>query len=305
MATRMTYVNGQVVPESEASVSVYDRGFMSGFGVFERTRTFGGELFKLDEHLDRLYRSLKMTRIDPGISRAELKQATLDLVDVNRPLLGPNDDYSVGHYITKGRQGSPTVVIFCDPIPFKSYALQYRTGAHVVTPSIRQVPIQVIDPKLKTTSRMYHLLAENEAALVDPESYPLLLDLDGNVCEVTNGNFWIVDNGTIVSPPGQAMLRGVTRNAVHELAGLLEIPIRETNFQVYDVMNADEAFITVTSRCVLPVTRINGSEIGDGKPGPIVGRLTNAWAEHFGFDFLAQALSHLPSETSPSESRGS
>ena len=298
MSTRMTYVNGKITPDSQASVSVYDRGFLSGYGVFERTRTFRGELFRLDEHIDRLYRSLKMTRIDPGMSRAEMKAATLDLLAVNRPLLGPQDDYSVGHYITKGREGdpTPTVVIFCDLIPFKSYAHQYRTGAHVVTPSIRQVPIQVIDPKLKTTSRMYHLLAENEARLVDPEAYPLLLDLEGNVCEVTNGNFWIVENGTIISPPGQAMLRGVTRGAILELAGLLEVPIRETSFQLYDVMNADEAFITVTSRCVLPVTRINGSEIGDGKPGPMVARLTNAWAEHFGFDFLAQALSHLPPE---------
>jgi len=200
----------------------------------------------------------------------------------------------VGHYITKGREGgSPTVVIFCDPIPFKTYAHQYETGAHVVTPSIRQVPMQVLDPKLKTVSRMYHLLAENEARLVDPEAYTLLLDLDGNVCEVTLGNFWIVENGTIISPPGQAILRGVTRGTLLELAQVLEIPVKETNFQVYDVMNADEAFISVTSRCIMPVTRINGSPIGDGKPGPMVARLQNGWAEHFGFDFVSQALAHL------------
>src|SRR5688500_17004897 len=172
---------------------------MSGYGVFERTRTYYGKLFRLDEHLDRLYRSMKMTRIDSGLSKDEMRDATLELVEINNKLRGPEDDYSCGHYITKGTEAGPTVVIFCDPIPFKSFASEYRTGAHAVSSSIRQVPSQVIDPKLKTTSRMYHLLAENEAKLVDPKAYPLMLDLEGNVCEVTQGNFWIVENGTLIT----------------------------------------------------------------------------------------------------------
>src|SRR5437016_4226996 len=102
MSERMAYVNGKVVPESEASVSIYDQGFMSGIGVFERTRTFHGEMFRLDDHLQRLEYSLRMTRLRMSISTEELKQATLNLVGINRQLLGPNDDYSVGHYISKG-----------------------------------------------------------------------------------------------------------------------------------------------------------------------------------------------------------
>jgi branched-chain amino acid aminotransferase len=184
--------------------------------------------------------------------------------------------------------------MFCEPIPFKSFAHQYRDGAHVVTPSIRQVPTQVLDPKMKTTSRMYFHLAECEARLVDKDAYALILDLDGNVCELSPGaNFWIIKNGTVITPPGRSMLRGVTREAVFEVAHNLDIPIVERDFQTYDVIIADEAFLTVTSRCVLPITKVNGLPIGDGKPGPIVGRLQNGWSEMFGFDFLTQALAHL------------
>src|SRR4051794_38241230 len=114
VAERMTYVNGQVVPESQATVSVYDRGFMSGYGVFERTRTFKGELFRLDQHVDRLYRSLRALRIDPGFGPDEMRRATVDITEQNRALLGPNDDYFVGHYCTKGPdKGTPTTVILC------------------------------------------------------------------------------------------------------------------------------------------------------------------------------------------------
>jgi branched-chain amino acid aminotransferase len=290
----MAYVNGQVVPESQATVSIFDRGYMSGIGVFERTRTFRGKPFRLEDHLDRLEHSLKATRLGLGLSRDELKRATLDLVRRNRDLLGPNDDYSVGHYVSLGPSGRPTVIIFCEPIPFKSYARQYRDGAHVVTPSIRQVPTQVLDPKMKTTSRMYFHLAECEAKLVDPDAYALILDLDGNVCELSPGaNFWIIRDGTIITPPGRAMLRGISREALLEVAAELDIAVQEIDFQVYDVMTADEAFLTVTSRCVLPVTKVNGVAIGTGKPGPIVARLQNGWAERYEIDFVGQALSHL------------
>lgn len=294
MAERWTYVNGRVVPESLATVSVYDRGFMSGYGVFERTRTFRGELFRLDPHLTRLSRSMKAVRLDPGVSPDELRAATVDLVERNRPLLGPNDDYFVGHYVTRGPdQGSPTVVILCEPIKFKTFAHHYLRGGHAVTTTIRAIPSQVWDPKIKSTSRMHLWLAEQEAHLVDPEAYALLMSLDGNITELSSANFWIVRDGSLVTAPVQSVLAGVTRGAVMDLARHLGIPVQEQHFQVYDIVNADEAFLTTTSRCVLPLTRVNGIAIGDGKPGPMVARLQNGWAELFGVDFVAQALSHL------------
>jgi branched-chain amino acid aminotransferase len=190
--------------------------------------------------------------------------------------------------------------MFCEPINFKSFAKQYVDGAHVVTPSIRQVPTQSLDPKMKTTSRMYFHLAECEAKLVDPDAYALILDLEGNVCELSPGaNFWIVSRGVVISPKGRAILRGINRDALYEVARAEGIACKEENFQVYDVMNADEAFLTVTSRCILPITKVNGSPIGDGRPGPIVNRLQQGWIRVFNFDFLKQALAHLEPAAPP------
>src|SRR5438093_1108748 len=178
MTERMAYVNG-FVPESAASISIFDKGVQLGQGVYERTRTFqrGEKLFRLDEHLSRLQRSLRAIRVDPGMTPEQIKEVTLDLVSRNRDLLGPHDDYSVGHYITRGRPGGPpTVIMFTEPIPFRSFAREYVEGGHAVTAVTRALPTQVIDPKMKTTSRMHFWLAEQEAHLVDPNAYSLVLD---------------------------------------------------------------------------------------------------------------------------------
>jgi len=296
MPERLAYVNGWVGPESEARISIYDRGFLSGYGVFERTRTIHGELFRLDEHLARLYRSLRVTRLESAVSRDELRAVTIDLVAKNRALLGPNDDYSVGHYVTRGDEssGRPTVVVFCQLIPFKTFARQYIEGAHVVTPSTRQLDVQMVDPKLKTTSRIHQLLAEQEAKLVDPQAYALVIDRAGNVCEAFPGhNFWVVDGGAIVSPKGQTILRGITRDVLVEVAQKIGVPVKEADLHLYDVLNAQEAFLSGTSRCIVPVTRVNGIPMGDGTPGPVVRQLTKTWVDCFGLDFVQQALSHL------------
>jgi branched-chain amino acid aminotransferase len=198
--------------------------------------------------------------------------------------------------VTRGVEGSgrPTVVVFCQPIPFKTFARQYLDGAHVVTPSTRQLDSQMVDPKLKTTSRIHQHLAEQEAKLVDPQAYALVLDRAGNVCEAFPGhNFWVVDGSTVVSPRGQAILRGITRDTLVEVAQKIGVPVKEADIQLYDVVNAHEAFLSGTSRCIVPVTRVNGIPLGDGAPGPVVRELTKAWVDCFGFDFVQQALSHL------------
>lgn len=295
MTERTAYVNGEFVPESKASISIYDRGFLSGLGVFERTRTFSGAIFHLDRHIARLYRSLKAVRLDPGLTVEQMHGTTLELVEQNRELLGPDQDYFVGHYVTRGSDtaGRATVVILCEPIGFHKFAHHYIYGGHVVSTSIHAMPTQVWDPKIKSTSRMHLWLAEQQAQLVDPEAYALLLSLEGNVTELTAANFWIVRNGTLVTAPIQAILPGVTRGAVLEIAKHTNIPVEEKHFQLYDIMNADEAFMTTTSRCVLPLTRINDSIIGTGKPGALVGQLQKGWTELFGHDFVYQALRHI------------
>jgi branched-chain amino acid aminotransferase len=291
---RWTYVNGQMVPESQAVVSVFDRGFTSGHGAFERARTFRGMPFRLEEHIARLYRSLNTIRLDLSLTQAEMQAATLELLERNRPLLDPDDDYVVGHYITRGPlRGSPTIVILCELIDWPVFAHQYVPGAHAVTTSVRAVPNQVWDPKIKATSRLHLWQAEEEAHLVDPDAYALLLTLDGNVSELNTSNIWLVRDGTLITPPTDHCLAGVTREAVLDLANHLRVPVVERQFQLYDVLNADEVFLSSSSRCVLSITRVDGRPIGDGKPGPMVARIQNAWAELYGLDFVAQALRHV------------
>ena len=191
MAERTAYVNGEFVPESGASVSIYDRGFLSGLGVFERTRTFQGEIFHLDRHIARLYRSLKAIRLDSGLTSDEMHETTVELVRQNRELLGPDEDYFVGHYITRGPDtaGRATVVILCEPIGFHKFAHHYIYGGHVITTHIRAIPTQVWDPKIKSTSRMHLWLAEQQAQLVDPEAYALLLSPGGERHRAHRGEF--------------------------------------------------------------------------------------------------------------------
>jgi branched-chain amino acid aminotransferase len=141
---------------------------------------------------------------------------------------------------------------------------------------------------MKYRSRMHYYLADKEAQLVDPEAQALLLDLAGNVTETGGANFLIVERGAIVSPTLVNTLPGISRSVVIELAGRLNIPFVERDIQVHSVMNADEAFTASTPYCLLPVTKINGVPIGDGRPGPVLGKLLEAWSERVGLDIAQQ-----------------
>jgi branched-chain amino acid aminotransferase len=293
MDERVVYVNGELVPESRATVSIFDRGFLSGIGVFEKTRTFRHVPFRLDEHLRRLDGSLRATRLDTGLPLGELKERTMEVLRQNLPLLKEGEDYSIAHYVSQGPAGEPTLVIYCQPLALPPIARLYRTGAHVVTTPVSQSPIGVVDPKMKTTSRMHLHLATVAAKQVDPEAYPLILDSSGNVCELNAANFWIVRDGVAITPPGRSCLRGITRDAVLEIAPGARVRAVEADFQVYDVVTADEAFLTGTTPSILPVTRVDGATIGDGRPGPVTARLQSAFAELVGVDFVAQALAAI------------
>jgi branched-subunit amino acid aminotransferase/4-amino-4-deoxychorismate lyase len=186
---------------------------------------------------------------------------------------------------------TPTVCIHTFPLPFNLWSQRMKEGAHVVTPSTRHVPPQCFDPKMKYRSRMHYYLADQEARLVAPDAIALLLDLDGNVTETSGANFLIVERGKIVSPGPRNILPGVSRQTVIELAVKLGIPFAERDLQVHDVMNADEALLTSTPFCVMPVTKINSVGIADGKPGPVFRQLIEAWSKLVGLDVLGQLQS--------------
>jgi branched-chain amino acid aminotransferase len=290
------YLNGQFVPASEARVSVFDRGFRLGDAIFDTARTFRHRPYKLREHLERLERSLRYTRITPGLSLDEIEAITLQVVEKNVPLLQDNDDVWIHQVISRGlvRQSGPaTVVIMTEPLPFASFARFYKLGVPLITPSIRHTPPQSVEPRAKTVSRLNLVLAELEAQQADPNAWALLLDLNGNITEYTSGNFFMVRKGTLLTPFERASLGGISREIVLELAEELGLPTREADLTPYDAYNADEAFITSTSKCIVPVGSLNGIRIGTTIPGPITRRLLDTWSARVEVDIVTQALSHL------------
>ncbi len=296
----LVYLNGHMLPASQAHLAIFDAGIVLGATVTEMTRTFRHRPWRLHDHLDRLFRSLRYTRMDIGMSNAQLAKISEELVSNNARLIHTEDELGLIHFVTAGEyptyagsagraaRTTPTVCVHTFPMPFELWAKKMRTGTHLVTPSIRHVPPQCYDPKMKYRSRMHYYLADQEARLVDPEATALLLDLSGNVTETSGANFLIVERGVIVSPTTVNTLPGISRAMVIELAAKLEIPFVERDIQVFNIMNAEEALLTSTPYCVMPVTKINGVPINTGQPGPMFRRLLNAWSEAAGLDIDGQ-----------------
>jgi branched-chain amino acid aminotransferase len=299
MSEGMCYVNGSFVPLDEAKVSVLDRGFTSGEGVYDVTRSYGHKLFKLDDHIARLYRSLRYTHIDCATEADEMTRLSIDIFERNKRFLGPEDDGAIWQVVTCGADhftrghSSVTVVIFCIPVAFESFARNYLEGLRLMTPSTRRTSPQSLEARAKITNKMNHRIALHEAKQVDPRCVPLMLDTDGNIAETNSANFFFVAGGRLCTSTDRNVLQGVTRATVFELASELGIPVVEGNFTPYDVYTADEAFVAGTSPTMLPVRSLNGESIGEGIPGPTTLRLIKAWNKMVGLDYVGQALAHL------------
>lgn len=298
----IVFLNGNFIPESEAHISIYDMAIVLGATITEMTRTFNLQPFRLEDHIKRLFRSLRYARIDLGMTQEEVATVTRKVADHNGKLIDQGGELGIVHFVTGGEfheyvgsagrapRVTPTICIHTFPIPFHYFADKLQNGQHAVTPSIRKVPSQCVDPKIKCRSRMNFFLAEKEAALVDPNAICLMLDLDGNITEGTGSNFFIVEDGRLVSPPRDQILPGISRMTVMELAAQMGIPVEERPIQLHDVINADEALSTTTPYCMAPVVRINGAQIADGKPGPMYKRLATAWSELVGVDIVQQMI---------------
>ena len=301
MAERVIYLNGSFVPESEAKVSVLDYGFNAGDGVYDVTRTFAHEPFKLREHIERLYRSLYYTRIDCGLSREEMEKATLELLERNKPYLEKDDEFALWQVVSRGVRSSSgkreasnaTVAIYCITVNFREFARYYLEGAMLVVPSTRRIPSQCLEPKAKVTNKMNHTIAALEAKQVESKCIPLMLDLDGNISESNAHNFFLVVDGKLCTPARKNVLDGITKITIGSLAENLGIEWMEGDFTPYDVFNAEEAFLASTSPTIVPVQSLNGVRIGKQIPGPVTFRLLEAWGEMVNVDIVRQALLHL------------
>lgn len=299
---RLVYFNGKLVPETEAKISIYDSALMFGDMVFEMTRSFKKKQFKLRDHIDRLYAGLKILRIPLAMTPEEMEKACHETVEANDHLFTADDEHRLMIDVSRGLLGiyqgieglhkGPNVVIADFPLRWTVAGMGklFETGINAVITSQRALPASLIDAKIKTRSRLHYLVANIEASQVEGENnWALLLDPDGYVAEGTGDNFFIVKDGVVITPEGRNILRGVSRAYVmKELCVDLGIPVCEKNIEAYDVHTADEAFMTGTPFCMLPVTSLNGNPIGTGKVGKVFGRLIQKWSKKTGVDIIGQ-----------------
>jgi len=297
VAEYTAYFKGEWMPFSQVKIDPMDRGFTVGDVVFDVARTFNGKSFRMEDHIQRLYRSLKFVRIDPGLSAKEMLDISEEVVQRNDHLRAEVGDFTITQFVTRGpgsssrSAGPPAVCVKVAPIGFGRFADLFKDGAHGVITRTRSYPVESLDPKVKNYSRMNFNLADLEAADVDPEAWPILTDAEGSLTEGTGYNVFLVTDGVIRTPGDRNILQGVSRGMVFDLARQLNIPLVEEDLQPYDLYTADEAFFSGTSPCILPVSKVDQREIGDGRPGPIVQQLLSAWSETVGgMDIVDQAL---------------
>lgn len=298
---RTVYMNGKFIPESEAKISIYDSALMFGDMVFEMTRSFNKKQFKLREHLERLYASIKYVQIPLKMTIDEMEKICYETIEKNEPFFAPNDEHRLVINVSRGPLAiytevfngkmEPTVVIADIPLrwPVSGMGKLFDTGINAVIPSQRAIPAYLLEPKVKNRSRIHYMMANIEVSQYSGDNnWALLLDPDGFIAEGTGDNFFIIKKGIIHTPEGRNILRGISRDYVFELAKELGFECVEKNIELYDVINSDEAFMTGTPFCMLPVTSINSIKIGNGKRGPITNKLLDQWSKNVGLDIETQ-----------------
>lgn len=271
------YINGRLVDKDDAKISVYDHGLLYGDGVFEGLRSYGGKVFRLEEHVRRLYDSAKAIWLKIPLSPAEMSAAVNDTLKAN----GLSDAY-IRLVVTRGagslgldpnRTSDPQVIIIADRIQLYPPEL-YEKGLEIITASTLRNHPAALNARIKSLNYLNNILAKIEglqAGCVEA----LMLNHKGEVAECTGDNIFVVHNGALSTPPTDAgILEGVTRQAVIELATAAGIEVRERSLTRHDVYVADECFLTGTAAEVIPVVRVDQRTIGAGQPGPITRQLT-------------------------------
>ncbi|HZN53987.1 MAG TPA: branched-chain-amino-acid transaminase [Candidatus Polarisedimenticolaceae bacterium] len=274
------YVDGTLYAKEDAKVSVFDHGFLYGDGVFEGIRAYDGTVFRLREHIDRLYQSAKTIALEIPFTREEMTQAVLDTVAANEKRdayirlvvsRGPGD---LG--IDPANCSRPTVVIICAEIKLYPKAL-YDSGAPIVTSSVRRIPIQCLDPRIKSLNYLNNIMAKIDARRAGALE-AVMLNHQGRVAECTADNLFFIAGGVLKTPDlMNGALPGITRATVLELGREFPMGTEEGNYGLHDLYNADEVFLTGTGAEIMPVISVDGRQIGDGKPGALTKKLMEAF----------------------------
>tara|TARA_R110002072_G_scaffold302100_1_gene483858 strand:- start:6191 stop:7123 length:933 start_codon:yes stop_codon:yes gene_type:complete len=301
MTEPIAFLNGQVVPSSQAVVPVTDLGVVAGASVTEMIRTFGHVPFRLSEHINRLFGSLRLCGFSTEAGRQELEAAVAQIVEHNAALIPKNHDLGIIIFISAGQnltylgaagrdvatQGTACVHSF--PLPFELWTEKQTTGQHLASVNVQPLPNESVPPQAKHRNRLHWFRADKEARSRFPTASALLTTAHGHITETAAGNFYVVKGRTIRTPSSELVLGGISQMVLREIAARLGITWEESSLKFDDLLDADEAMTSSTTCCLLPVTKFNDQEIGTGQPGPVFQELITAWSDLVGVDIVRQA----------------
>ncbi|HBI41520.1 MAG TPA: branched-chain amino acid aminotransferase [Planctomycetales bacterium] len=276
------YINGKFFDKADARISVYDHGLLYGDGVFEGIRIYGSRIFRLHEHIERLYESAKHIALEIPLTREQIMEAVRGTVQIN----DKKDGY-IRLVVTRGAGGlgldprkttDPQIIIIVDDISMYPREL-YENGLEVITSSYIRPPSNALNPRIKSLNYLNNILAKIEAIRAGCLE-AIMLNGNGEVAECTGDNIFLVKRGVLKTPPAHAgILEGITRGVIMELAVAAQVPLQETTLTRHDVYTADECFLTGTGAEIIPVVMCDGRVIGTGKPGPITRQLRERFQE--------------------------
>ena len=274
---KLVWLNGEVTPLEDAKTSVADHSFLYGDGLFEGIRIYHHKVFKLDEHLDRLYHGIKYLNYKMTITQPELRQIILDTCkksDMDAGYIRLNVTRGTGLGLDpKNIDQQPNVMVMINSLALYPESA-YETGLDVVTTSFKTIPADALDPRLKCIGKYASNILAKQEANTRGAGEGLMLNHQGEIAECTGDNIFLIQNGVIRTPdPASGILKGVTRDTVIDLARGIGIKVEECKLTPFDLYSADEAFLTGTAAEVIPMVTIDGRNIGDGQPGHITKQL--------------------------------
>lgn len=274
------FLNGELVDKEQATVSVFDHGLLYGDGVFEGIRAYNGRVFKLKEHIDRLFFSAKAILLDIPMTHEEITRAVVETLNAN----GIRDGY-VRLVVTRGpgtlglnpfKCKNPVVIIIADKIQLYPEQM-YVDGMDLITVPTTRNHQNAVNPAIKSLNYLNNILAKIEAVNAGYEE-AIMLNPDGYVAECTGDNIFIIKGDAMMTPPLEAgALYGITRQTAIDIATSMGMTVTEPNLTRYDLYNADECFLTGTAAEVMPVVKIDGRTIGNGQPGPKTRRIVELY----------------------------
>jgi len=277
--TDYIYIDGKFFDRKDAKISVFDHGLLYGDGVFEGIRAYNGRVFRLDEHVDRMYDGAKAIMLTPPLTKTEMKKAIIDTLKKNKltdAYIRPIITRGVGDLGLDPRKCPKASVIVIAVYWGAMYGDLYEKGLTAVSVSTRRNASESLPTNIKSLNYLNNILAKIEANEKGGDE-AVIFDTRGNIAEGSGDNIFIVKGGKVFTPPVLQNLNGITRACVVELCPKLKIPICDQNLGYFDMYTADEVFVTGTAAEIAPITKIDGRIIADGKPGPITKKLMKAY----------------------------